>query len=75
MIEGNPCKYCGKIPRVVNVPGDLYYATCTCGKWNPYEFCGSTPARTIDNWNTYNLKKGEKRKLEDQIIQEHIAAN
>lgn len=51
-----PCKYCGKQPRIVGVPGDLFYAQCSCGKWHPYEFCGGSIAGAINNWNLYNDK-------------------
>lgn len=54
----NPCKHCRGLPRIVSAPGDLYYAQCTCGKWSPYEFIGTTKQRAAENWNTYNLPKG-----------------
>lgn len=54
----NPCKHCRGLPKIVSAPGDLYYAQCTCGKWNPYEFIGTTKQRAAENWNTYNLPKG-----------------
>lgn len=64
--ESNPCKYCGGKPRVATVPGDLHYAQCKCGNWNPYEFIGSTPRGAIENWNTYNPKRNNNgRKSRD----------
>lgn len=61
-IDPIPCKYCKRLPKVVNIGGDLFYAQCQCGKWGPYDFCGATKLRTIENWNTYNkpFQKGNK---------------
>ena len=68
--EANPCKYCGGKPRVVESPGDLFYAMCKCGKWNPYEFCGATAAGTIENWNTFNIKPNKVgKKPKEKICQ------
>lgn len=65
-ITVNPCKYCHRMPNVVGVRGDLYYAQCRCGKWNPYEFIGTTRLHALENWNTFNLpiKEPEKPKEE-----------
>lgn len=54
--EAHPCKHCKRQPTVVSVPGDVFYAQCVCGKWNPYEFIGVNPAGAIENWNIYNPK-------------------
>ena len=53
----NLCRYCGKKPPIVTVPGDLYNAQCKCNKWNAYEFCGTSPVKAINSWNTFNTKK------------------
>lgn len=53
----NLCKHCGKSPKIVAFPGDLFYAQCRCNKWNPYDFCGATKNGAIRSWNTLNTKK------------------
>lgn len=63
MTEPVVCKYCKKMPHVVCIGGDLFYAQCNCGKWSPYDFCGATKERTIQNWNEYN-KPGPAPKKE-----------
>ena len=49
------CVKCKKLPRVVKV-GDLYYAQCTCKKWDRYQFLGLREEYALEEWNKFNRK-------------------
>lgn len=49
-----PCCKCKQEPRIKCEPGDLWYAVCSCGKWNKYEFLATTRRGVISNWNDAN---------------------
>lgn len=60
MPKPDSCFYCNKKPRIVDM-SDLFYVQCDCGKWNPYEFCGSTRNNAISQWN-YTQSDGRRYK-------------
>lgn len=69
IVEAEPCKCCGAIPRVVRID-DLYYAQCTgnvkgktCAKWSQYQFLGVTRNSAVESWNLYNTNNQLKGDL------------
>lgn len=63
--EISRCAYCKQKPTIIRLPGDLFYAQCTCGKQGAYDYLGSTEKQCIDVWNKsqYSIShyvKGEK---------------
>lgn len=62
------CAYCGKIPTIIRLPGDLFYAQCTCAKQGVYDYLGTTYNHCVDVWNKgqYSFsqyKKGGKDEI------------
>ena len=52
--EPDVCFFCKQMPTVLNVSG-CYYVQCThCNKWDKWEFCGTTRASVIRQWNRAN---------------------
>lgn len=47
------CIYCGSLPYVRNL-GGLFYVQCSCGNFNPYEFCGIHPKNAMEVWDEAN---------------------
>lgn len=47
------CLHCKQKPKLVEIHG-MYYAQCSCGAWNPYEFVGVKKITAIAQWNIYN---------------------
>lgn len=66
MIKPDKCIHCGKRPSIMDL-GDIVYTQCSCGKWSPYEFCGTRPDSSVRQWNLANAripgKKGPGRGL------------
>lgn len=66
MIKPDKCIHCGKYPSIMDL-GDIVYTQCSCGKWSPYEFCGTRPDSSVRQWNLANAripgKKGPGRGL------------
>lgn len=60
--EISKCVYCGQQPTIVRLPGDIFYAQCTCGKQGLYDYLGSTSRQCIDVWNKgqYSLAQYQK---------------
>lgn len=49
--EISKCAYCGKKPTILRLPGDIFYAQCTCEKQGLYDYLGATTNQCIDVWN------------------------
>lgn len=49
--EISKCAYCKNKPNIVRLPGDLFYAQCSCGKQGLYDYLGITEKLCIDTWN------------------------
>lgn len=52
-IKSDKCISCGGHPTIMTI-GDVVYAQCSCGKWNPYQFCGARTEHAVRQWNEAN---------------------
>lgn len=58
MQEISKCVYCKNKPNIVRLPGDLFYAQCTCGKHGLYNFIGATRKQAVEQWNNGQYSRG-----------------
>ena len=69
--ELNPCCKCGRIPKLKEETGDIFYVKCECNKWSPYEALGATRKGAIEHWNDLNRpikRTGNKRRDESNDL-------
>lgn len=61
-MEISKCFYCKQKPTIVRLPGDLFYAQCTCGKHGLYNFIGITEKLAIEQWNRGQYSRSQYNK-------------